>query len=450
MLKNTFSSKIPALVLSLFLFSLFPVFAFADHCSVSQISIIPGPWENTASKTSLTVQSQSPDSEFCHVNQTLRLSFSSTGTGLFTGQTGSSVQAWVSTNSANRNFYYDPSSSGDVITIQAGYGTADSWEKSFSATYTIPGVSNSIDDESSIVSSQTTETESSVVPKPPKSDSSRGVSAHYGATPLSNLSSSINFEVSSGRDRLAMSGTPIEFKTDIAKSYLGKTHVEWNFGDGNVAYGFNTSHSYMYPGHYIVVVNVDSPEGKAVSRSRVDIISPDISIAHASPERVEVFNSSNSEVNLFGRALISGERSFIFPRDTILAPKQKISFAASTTGLSPQNYLGVSLIVVGENIKPADLILKVESERLRQINVLREEVANLENKKLALLTSSQAEKNMFLGETFPAANQTEFSNNDINIAGDTALVLGTSLEVESSNRISVWLRMLKEFFLRRQ
>src|SRR3989338_1635926 len=77
----------------------------AAHCTVSGIALIAGPWENTSTQTSYTVQAQYGAGNECHVDETLRLSFASSGVGTFTGQTGSAVQKWIATGSANRNFY---------------------------------------------------------------------------------------------------------------------------------------------------------------------------------------------------------------------------------------------------------------------------------------------------------------------------------------------------------
>src|SRR3989344_1961964 len=104
----------------------------AAHCTVSGIAIIGGAWEHTSGQTSYTVQAPGRARPECHVGETLRLSFESSGGGTFTGQTGSAVQKWIATGSANRNFYYQHAAGAtDVITIKAGYGTADSWSVSW-------------------------------------------------------------------------------------------------------------------------------------------------------------------------------------------------------------------------------------------------------------------------------------------------------------------------------
>src|SRR3989338_3807469 len=102
--------------------------AQATHCTVAGIAITAGPWENSSTKTSYAVQAQDSAGVSCHASETLRLSFASSGTGLFTGESGNAVQQWIASNSANRNFYYqNTTGENHTLTIKAGYGTADSW-----------------------------------------------------------------------------------------------------------------------------------------------------------------------------------------------------------------------------------------------------------------------------------------------------------------------------------
>ena len=108
----------------------------STQCSISKIAIIPGSWENTDTKTSFTLQAQDADGVSCQASQTLRFSLQSNASGSFTTQSGGNLSFFISSSTANRNFYYDNHPSSYTLTATAGYGTASDWAAQFSTTYT--------------------------------------------------------------------------------------------------------------------------------------------------------------------------------------------------------------------------------------------------------------------------------------------------------------------------
>ena len=105
------------------------------QCSISKIAIIPGSWENTDTKTSFTLQTQDAEGVSCQASQTLRFSLQSTVPGSFITQSGGNLSFFISSSTANRNFYYDDHPSSYTLTATAGYGTASDWPAQFSTTY---------------------------------------------------------------------------------------------------------------------------------------------------------------------------------------------------------------------------------------------------------------------------------------------------------------------------
>lgn len=360
---------------TVFLFLVFwivPNFVWADHCAVSKIAIIAGTWENTDTKTSHTVQSQDSNGESCHVSQTLRLSFESTGGGSYTGQTGSPVQAWISSNSANRNFYYLHSADADyVLTIKAGYGATDSWETLFTGTHNTAGTSS----QETSTTSPTAETAANTSPS--QSSSSSATSAHYSAAPLSFLSQTTKYAVSAGRDRLGVVGSPLEFRAETDLEYTRNSIFKWNFGDGSEKAGEVVTHTYEYPGEYVVVLNVSTPGGQVVARTNVKIIEPGLVISSATPERIELKNNSKYEVSLFGRVLMVGGKVFVFPQDTIIKAGQSISFSSKVTGLNPSGIHDVQIMVIGET-ENSKIGAKIEEQKAEKIAHLENQISILE------------------------------------------------------------------------
>ncbi len=211
------------------------------------------------------------------------------------------------------------------------------------------------------------------------------ISAHSSPVPLSSTENKIEFEISAGRDRLAMVGNKLVFKAVPTKlqnmSESGITYF-WSFGDGTIAQGNNISHAYKFAGDYSVVVNANYSDKQAVSRSQVKIISPNISLAKI-PEGTEIFNKSETEINLENWSLVSPRKTFVFPADTLIPKGKKITFADDTTGMSDEtiqliNPLGKEFgsikRVETEETKPA--IINSESINLSEIQAKIEEVKN--------------------------------------------------------------------------
>src|SRR3989344_9210735 len=143
--------------------------------------------------------------------------------------------------------------------------------------------------------------------------------------------------VSAGRDRVGTAGSPLEFIAETDFEYTKSSIFNWNFGDGSQGAGSIITHTYEYPGEYVVILNTSLPQSQAVARVNVKIVEPDIEIASASPEKISLMNNSNSEINLYGRALWSTEKIFLFPKDTIIKAGQNISFGSRVTELKPNS-----------------------------------------------------------------------------------------------------------------
>ncbi len=193
--------------------------------------------------------------------------------------------------------------------------------------------------------------------------------------------------VDGGKDKVGVIGQPLEFRGETNSD---KASLVWVFGDGSTAYGKVVTHSYKYPGEYVVVFKASQSGLSDSSRINVKIVSDTLSITHASPDRIEITNNGKEEINLYGRALVSDEKNFIFPEDTIIKAGQKISFSNSITGLEPLNKNDASLAITGANSvgnnrialsTPRDEELeKKKDEVIDQIVLLQNQLISLKNK----------------------------------------------------------------------
>jgi hypothetical protein len=136
------------------------------------------------------------------------------------------------------------------------------------------------------------------------------------------------------------------FGSNGEKLYFGKYF--WNFGDGDakemsLADPEPFSHTYYYPGSYVVSLdyyqnNYSSDIAPdASSQVNIKIIPTDISISNVGDEKdffVELTNNTDYNADISGWILASAQKSFSFPRDTIIPSKQKITISPKITNFS--------------------------------------------------------------------------------------------------------------------
>jgi len=416
-----------------------------SYAQVSKIVFTTEPQTVKPSEISgvITIQLQDSAGNSYKATETVDVEFLSTSaSGEFLSPSSDNiVTKTISTGSANKNFRYRDSMNGTfIMTVKAtGRTSGDIWNAN-----QVIAISDSV--STSTTTATTTEEVITANPSSNQGSSSSGSSsAHYSAAPLSSLKILPGFEVSAGRDRLGTVGSPLEFKVETNIEYTNNSIFVWNFGDGREGGGEIVSHTYMYPGEYVLMLNVAGPRGKAVSRINIKIVSPELAITNVSRERIEITNNSKSEVSLFGRALVTKDKVFAFPRDTIIKAGQKISFGADVTGLDASGQSSVSLLIVGTEIRPQEVIAKMEEQRLEQITriqsqllVFQRQLADISNQQngadatVAAVASPIVEK-----PVEPEDNKPQ-----------TALAIDAVIPETSSNTIGGWLQTLKRFFFR--
>jgi hypothetical protein len=167
-------------------------------------------------------------------------------------------------------------------------------------------------------------------------------SSHYSFTPLSEYKDSSSFAVTAGRNRIGVTGMPLEFE---AKANIndGSASYIWTWGDGTKDSGKHTKHTYVYPGEYIIVLSGTVGSEVSVSRTKVKIDEPKLVIRNVHPEYIEVENKAKNEVNLYGWSLVSQEKVFEFPQDTIIDAGSKLVLSSYVTGLNPASIKDVQI-----------------------------------------------------------------------------------------------------------
>ena len=244
------------------------------------------------------------------------------------------------------------------------------------------------------------------------------ISTHYSSSPTSSSTNELSISLSAGRERLSSVKSPIEFKAETNLLDSRENSFRWNFGDGVLAYGKLVSHAYDFPGEYIAVLNASTPKGTFVSRTKIKIIEPEVSVVYADSEKVQLKNDSDYEVNLYGKTLISGDRTYIFPPDTIIGAKQTLWLSSTVTGL-----------------KSGEIAVINNGEKDKEVSRIQNELGKLENQLASMYR--------------PIPATPSFAQTGI-VQGTTVVAtVATSSEIKVATAVkSSWLAVLKKFFLR--
>jgi len=123
----------------------------------------------------------------------------------------------------------------------------------------------------------------------------------------------------------------------------------WNMGDGKLIEKPEFSYKYMYPGTYLVTLMVYDGQYYVLDTITVKIQAGQITINEFLPspdgtdeenEWIEIYNDSGEIVNISDWQLddaTSGSAAFMFPENTLIAPKSYLVFSRQITGIALNN-----------------------------------------------------------------------------------------------------------------
>jgi len=123
----------------------------------------------------------------------------------------------------------------------------------------------------------------------------------------------------------------------------------WNFGDGATETEEKAAHTYLYSGQYIVTLLVDDGELSDLDIITVNIYNQSVIISEFIPnptgsdtenEWIELFNQSDQIANLTNWQLDNqedGSSPFVFPANSLIAPRQFLVLRRPITKISLNN-----------------------------------------------------------------------------------------------------------------
>jgi hypothetical protein len=149
---------------------------------------------------------------------------------------------------------------------------------------------------------------------------------------------------------LAFVGIPVNFKAetyDVTEEPVSYGKYFWNFGDGdfresNVSYFQEKfTHRYSYPGEYKVSLeyhkNYYSEVPDAVAEILIKVIASDVIISGVGTEKdffVEVTNNTGYDGDVSRWYLRSGEKNYVFPKNTTIGAKKSMRLSPRITGFN--------------------------------------------------------------------------------------------------------------------
>jgi len=178
------------------------------------------------------------------------------------------------------------------------------------------------------------------------------ISVHSNPEDLSGYQGESTLEISAGRERLTYVGVPIKFsaKHKSTQGFNNSIDYSWTYGDGSKDTGIDVSHTYKYPGEYVVVLNGESGSEKAVSKTVVKVLDPNISITLISSGDFEIKNLGSEDINLGGWEVKDAVSKFIFPEDTIVGAGKSITIPKEYSKISGENDIELLIFDPSKNL----------------------------------------------------------------------------------------------------
>lgn len=132
-----------------------------------------------------------------------------------------------------------------------------------------------------------------------------------------------------GAQEIGYINQPIKFSvtpSGIGEHLIDSLQYQWNFGDGLISAEKEPTHSYEFPGTYVVTVMGEFKRQRQVARYEITILPVSVSLTKNPSGDVQVNNDSPYEIDISGYRL-SGRETFEFPPYSVILPNQTVTIA---------------------------------------------------------------------------------------------------------------------------
>ncbi len=103
----------------------------------------------------------------------------------------------------------------------------------------------------------------------------------------------------------------------IGDTIMDSLVYRWNFGDTYTGEGKSVTHTFAYPGKYVVVLNASYARHDVTVRKVVEVLPVNITLSRTLRGDTVLTNNANHDIDLSGY-VVRGTESFVLPKDTYL------------------------------------------------------------------------------------------------------------------------------------
>ncbi|GIW68618.1 MAG: hypothetical protein KatS3mg100_112 [Candidatus Parcubacteria bacterium] len=154
------------------------------------------------------------------------------------------------------------------------------------------------------------------------------------------------------RDPVApVAGAPVRFFSRLWVKDRGKLLEEgywalWNFGDGISERALHATHTYHYPGTYMITLTVgrDGSSATITARSTLRVQEARVVVAEANPQWITLANEGGDDVDIGGWQIVGKGARFVFPQGSMLAARSSVRFASDVTQIAPRGREEIALL----------------------------------------------------------------------------------------------------------
>lgn len=179
-----------------------------------------------------------------------------------------------------------------------------------------------------------------------------------------------NITVSAGEDLRAFSRMEMHLRGTALGLYdeeLPYASYRWNFGDGVQALGKDVTHTFRFPGEYVVTLEVRHGDRVATDRLTAFITEPGVALVETVPGDsgyIALKNLSAREIDLSNWSLHADEKTFVFPPNSFILPGRTLKLANEMTGLRPAGGNAVLMLPGGALVAGGTQLSPTKTESL--------------------------------------------------------------------------------------
>ena len=189
----------------------------------------------------------------------------------------------------------------------------------------LPSPKNSNESEPSPVAS-TEETEETAV------ESSQKITGTGTGEAISLKESNSVLKLNAGPDRTVYVNQEVSFTVEpsgISEKNSDSLVYQWNFGDGYTHGGKEVSHTYAFPGQYVVVVHGAYIRHDTTESFVVTVLPTSLELVRTIDGNLLIHNNAARDIDVSGFTIHDGGQKFSFPKNTFILSRGTLTLAPS-------------------------------------------------------------------------------------------------------------------------